>query len=107
VLASVLADSESGRDLQALREELARGVRDGEPWRVRDRLDPLATLDVAAWTGLLGLFSECPVVAEAIEAMVERRTGGVSATAFTFIATRQQIDLVERFLQQLPRAFGA
>lgn len=107
VLAGVHGDSEGGRDLQALGREIARCADAGEPWRARDVLDPLATLDLPAWTALLGLFSECPVVADALMAIVEGRTGPVSATSFAFVSTVEQLDAIDRFMVKLPRALGA
>ena len=82
--------------------ELTRHWRAGTPWQAREALDVLATLDLPAWTTLLGLIAECPVVAATIDA---GRPGGprrVDPSAFTFIAQRAQIDAVAAFLDSLP-----
>ena len=103
VLAALPAhDPETQAGLDALRLELTRHLRAGTPWRAREALDVLATLDLPAWTTLLGLIAECPVVAATIDA---GRPGGprrVDPSAFTFIARRSQIDGVEAFLDSLP-----
>jgi hypothetical protein len=41
-------------------------------------------LDMPAWASLLGLLDECPVIAAALTAALERRTGAVRATEFAF-----------------------
>jgi Family of unknown function (DUF6178) len=95
-------DAETQAELDALRRELARHWRAGTPWQAREALDVLATLDLPAWTTLLGLIAECPVVAATIAA---GRPGGprrVDPSAFTFIAHRAQIDAVAAFLDTLP-----
>jgi hypothetical protein len=53
-------DIQSGID--ALRFNLARCTRDGEPWRAGDALDVIMMLDMPAWATLLGLIAECPVI---------------------------------------------
>jgi hypothetical protein len=105
VLAGLPAhDAETQAGLDALRWELTRHWRAGTAWQARDALDVLATLDLPAWTTLLGLIAECPVVAATIDA---GRPGGprrVDPSAFTFIARRAQIDAVAAFLDTLPDA---
>ena len=100
-------DPELDRELHELRRELMRRCEAGDPWRARDALDAVAVIDLPAWASLLGLLSECPVLPEALVATLERRTGAVSATAFEFIATLEQIGAVERFMTRLPQAMGA
>ncbi len=95
-------DPETQAGLEALRRELTRHWRAGTAWQARDALDVLATLDLPAWTTLLGLIAECPVVRPTIDA---GRPGGplrIDPSAFAFIATRAQIDAVEAFLDLLP-----
>ena len=97
-------DPETQAGLDALRLELTRHWRAGTPWQAREALDVLATLDLPAWTTLLGLIAECPVVAATIDA---GRPGGprrVDPSAFTFISQRAQIDAVDAFLASLPDA---
>jgi hypothetical protein len=95
-------DAEIQEGLDALRRELARQCDAGTPWRARDALDVIAILDTPAWVGLLGLLGECPVVPAAVIALVEGRTGAVSASAFEFISTRDQVGQVQAFLARLP-----
>ncbi len=105
VLAALPAhDPETQAGLDALRLELTRHWRAGTAWQARDALDVLATLDLPAWTTLLGLVAECPVVRATIDA---GRPGGprrVDPSAFTFIARRSQIDAVDVFLDSLSDA---
>ena len=99
-------DPETQAGLEALRRELTRHWRAGTAWRARDALDVLATLDLPAWTTLLGLIAECPVVRATIDA---GRPGGplrIDPSAFTFISRRAQIANVDAFLASLPEALG-
>jgi hypothetical protein len=94
-------DMEIQRGLNALRHELV-GQRDaGTPWLAREALDVLAMLDMPAWTSLLGLLDECPVLPAALTATLESQIGAVSATAFEFISTTAQIVEVRAFMGQL------
>jgi hypothetical protein len=43
---------------------------------------------------LLGLLSECPVIPDALAAILDGRTSAVSATAFACFTRRAQIDRV-------------
>ena len=99
-LRSVDADVEDG--LHALRRELVRQRDAGTPWRARNALEVLATLDAPSWIALLGLLGECPVLPAALTATLERRVGAVSATAFEFISTTGQIGQIRAFMQTLP-----
>ena len=94
-------DAEIQRGLGALRRKLVRQRDAGTPWRARDALDVLATLDMPAWASLVGLLDECPVLPAALTATLERRTGPVSATAFEFISTTGQIAEVRAFMGKL------
>ena len=95
-------DGEIQGGLYALRRELVRQRKAGTPWRARDALDVIATLDTPAWVSLLGLLNECPVLPAALRAILEGRTGAVSATAFEFISTTGQINDVRAFVERLP-----
>jgi len=94
-------DAEIQDGLDALRRELVKQHEAGTPWRARDALDAIATLDMPAWVSLVGLLDECPVLPAALTATLERRTGAVSATAFEFIATTGQIGQVRAFMGNL------
>ena len=89
------------RNLDSLRFDLSRHWRDGMPWRAHDSLDVLASLDILAWTVLLGLISECPVEHAAIKALPGSGVRSVSASAFTFISGNRQIATVHAFVQSL------
>jgi hypothetical protein len=95
-------ESETLAGLHGLRRSLETHLAAGTPWLARDALDTLAVLDAPAWSGLLGLLSECPVIPDAVTAIVERRTGRIDPSAFTFIATNSHIDAVRAFVARLP-----
>ena len=95
-------DVDIQRDLLKLRRELVRQRDAGTPWRVRNALEVIAILDGPAWASLLGLLDECPVLPAALTATLEGHTRAVSATAFEFIATTDQIRDVQAFARKLP-----
>ena len=94
------------RDIQtglaALRIQLKKCCRAGMPWRARDALDVIAMLDMLAWTALLGLIAECPVLPAALSAWQDSRTHSVSASAFDFISENRQITAIRDFIYSLP-----
>jgi hypothetical protein len=94
--------SETLSGLHGLRQSLETQLAAGTPWLARDALDALAVLDAAAWSGLLGLLSECPVIPDAVTATGERRKGRIDPNAFTFIATDAHIDAVRAFMARVP-----
>jgi hypothetical protein len=94
-------DAEVQSGLHALRRELVRHCAAGTPWRARAALDVLAMLDMPAWVGLVGLLDECPVLPAAVTAILERRTGAISAMAFEFISTIGHIRAVRAFMGKL------
>jgi hypothetical protein len=103
VLAELAAgDVETRRLLRELQRTLTRHWREGAPWKARDALEVIMILDTPAWAALVGLIAECPVLQEGIGAAAGGRTLSVDATAFDFIATRDQIDAARRFLTTLP-----
>jgi hypothetical protein len=103
LLAAVrFVEGETQAGLEFLRHELARQHRNGTPWGARDALDVIAILDMLAWTALLGVLDECPVLPVALRAVLEGRKGAVSATAFEFISTTDQMVIVRAFVEQLP-----
>jgi len=95
-------ESETLSGLHALQQSLETQLAAGTPWLARDGLDVLAALDTPTWYGLLGLLSECPVIPDAVTAIVERRTGRVDPSAFTFIATNAHVDAVRAFMARVP-----
>ncbi len=94
------------RDIQTglttLRMRLSKCCRAGMPWRARDALDVIAMLDMLAWTALLGLIAECPVLPAALSAWQDPRTHSVSASAFDFISENRQITAIRDFIHSLP-----
>jgi hypothetical protein len=103
---SRFVEGETQQGLECLRRELVRQHRAGTPWRARDALDVVASLDVPAWTALLGVLDECPVLPAALRAVIERQTGAVSATAFEFISATGQIVCVRAFMERLPEVLA-
>lgn len=106
-LVSVLArlkcdDRETQAGLRALRAELVKHLKAGAPWRARDAMDVLASLDMPAWTTLLGLIDECPVIHSAIGASQGSGMRAVSASDFEFISENGQVASVRAFMQALP-----
>ena len=94
-------DGDVNGDLDRLRRELTRERAAGTPWRVAETLEVIAILDTPAWACLCGLLSECPVVPDALSAILDRRNRAVSATAFACFTTRSQIDRVHDFAARL------
>jgi hypothetical protein len=94
-------DEEAQHDLDRLRRELQVQRAAGTPWRAGESLEVLAILDTPAWACLCGLLSECPVVPDALAAILDRRASAVSATAFACFTTRAQIDRVREFATRL------
>ena len=95
-------DRDIQRGFVALRRELAKQRDAGTPWLARDAADVLAMLDMTAWTSVLGLLDECPVLPAALTAILEGRTTSVSPTAFDFISTAAQIGDIRNFMRKLP-----
>jgi hypothetical protein len=95
-------DRDIQRGLVALRRTLAQQRHAGTPWLARDAAEVLAMLDMTAWTSVLGLLDECPVVPAALTAILEGRTTAVSPTAFDFISTAAQIGDIHQFMTKLP-----
>ena len=90
-------DDEVQAGLQSLRRELLRECGNGTPWRVHASLEVMAMLDMPVCVSLQALVAECPVLPDALTAILERRTRAISPTAFEFISTTQQIQKVRTF----------
>ena len=99
-------DREIQAELHALRIKLAKHWTAGAPWRARDALDVIATLDLLAWAVLLALIDECPALHAGIGASQDSRTLSVSATDFEFISENNQIASVRKFMQALPETLS-
>jgi Family of unknown function (DUF6178) len=95
-------DRDIRRGLVVLRRALLKHRDAGTPWRARGAAEILAMLDMTAWTSVLGLLDECPVLPAALTAVLEGRTTTVSPTAFDFISTAAQIGDVRIFMRKLP-----
>jgi hypothetical protein len=95
----------SDRDLQLELHVLRRGLHKARqartPWRVRDRLDVLATLDLPTWAALTALFDECPVMLANVSAAGGRRPYTVNPAEFQFIAGEGHVAAVRAFLGSL------
>jgi hypothetical protein len=96
------ADADTRRELRALRRALVKQREAGTPWLAREAADVLAMLDMTAWTSVLGLLDECPILPAALTAILERRTTSVSPTEFQFISTNAQIGDIRLFMRMLP-----
>ena len=95
-------DREIQAGLDALRIEMAKHWQAGAPWRARNALDVIATLDLLAWAVLLALIDECPALHAGARASQDSRTLSVSATDFEFISENSQIASAREFMQSLP-----
>ena len=76
-------------------------VKAGTPWRERDSLDVIATLDQPSWVTLLGLVDECPVVPRVGEKPAGPRPLRVT-TEFEFISENRQVAWARDFVESLP-----
>jgi Family of unknown function (DUF6178) len=94
-------DREIQAGLDALRIKMAKHWQAGAPWRARDALDVIATLDLLAWVVLLALIDECPALHAGVGASQDSRTLSVSATDFEFISENNQIASVREFMRSL------
>jgi hypothetical protein len=90
-------DDDVQNDLNRLRRALQRERAAGTPWRAAESLEVIAILDTPAWACLCGLLSECPVVPDALAAILDGRRSAVSATAFACFTTRGQVNRVREF----------
>jgi len=95
-------DREIQTGLHALRAETAKHWQAGAPWRARDALDVIATLDMPAWAALLALMDECPALHAGVGASRDPRTPSVRASDFEFISENSQIASVREFMRSLP-----
>jgi hypothetical protein len=95
-------DSDVQRGLVTLRRALVEQCEAGTPWRARGAAEVLATLDMMAWASMLGLLGECPVMPDALTAVLSGRATAVSPVAFEFIATAAHIDGIRTFMRKLP-----
>jgi hypothetical protein len=96
----------SDRDIQVglrlLRQQMARQLAAGTPWRVREALDVIMLLDLPAWAGLVGLVAEYPVLHDAAAPSGGRPARTIDPAAFAFIADSARIGRVHAFMRSLP-----
>ena len=97
------------RDLQIglarLRTALVKHVQAGTPWGARASLEVMASVDLLAWAGLLGLIDECPVMHAAVKAASGPKPLSVRPDDFDFISDNTQIEMIEPFLSSLDQVF--
>jgi hypothetical protein len=94
-------DREIQAELDALRIKMAKHWQAGAPWRARDALDVIATLDLLAWAVMLALIDECPALHAGVGASQDSRKLSVSASDFEFISENNQIASVREFMRSL------
>ena len=94
-------DDEIQEGMEALRRGLLRECGNRTPWRVHGSLEIIAMLDMPVSVSLQALLAECPVLPETLTAILDRRTGSISPTAFEFIATGRQVQRVREFAESL------
>ncbi len=94
-------DREIQAELNALRIKMAKHRQAGAPWRARDAMDVIATLDLLAWAVLLALIDEFPTLHAGVGASQDSRTLSVSATDFEFISENNQIAAIREFMRTL------
>jgi hypothetical protein len=104
-LLDALGSIQSGDDdlrleLSALRRALQTQHRSGTPWRVGDRLDVLAQLDLPTWAALVALLDECPVMLANVHAP-DGRPHTVDPSRFEFIAEAGHVAAVRQFLARV------
>jgi hypothetical protein len=92
--------------LARLRRELRTQVEAGTPWRARKSLEVISSLDLLAWTGLVALIDECPVLHAAVRAASGPKPLSVSPTAFEFISENADVARVHAFLASLPETLS-
>jgi hypothetical protein len=99
-------DREIQVDLDRLCVELTRHLEGEEPWRARKRFEVIAILDLPAWTALLGLIAEFPVMHAVIGASAAARPRSVDAGSFEFISENSQVAIVREFAERLSEALS-
>jgi hypothetical protein len=101
------SDREIQLELLKLRRELTRHLETGAPWRARDALDVIATLDLPAWAALLGLIAEFPVMLANVSPSGRSRPHSIDPAVFEFISENSHIAAVRGFMRALPDALSA
>jgi len=104
-LADLPSDDEGTQSgLVELRVAMTRAWRAGTPWRARDDLDAVATLDMLVWSALVGLIDECPVMPAVLAARPTASRRSIDPAAFEFISENSQIQSIRAFLGSLGEA---
>jgi hypothetical protein len=97
-----IGDEDTRREIMVLQRTLAKHREAATPWLARDAAGVLTILDATAWVSVIGLLDECPVLPEALTAVLDGRSTPVSPNAFEFISTTAQIDRIRAFMKMLP-----
>ena len=108
VLAGLVFDDRLGlgEDVSDLRRSLGECIRADTPWRVCDRLDVIAILDLPTWTILLGILDRCPVVPKDAGRATDGKPALRVNSEVEFISENRQIDWVRTFVDALPETLA-
>ena len=88
-------------DLSELRRYLGECVAAGTPWRVCERLDAVAMLDLPTWALLLGILDRCPVVPRNAGRATDGKPPLRVNPEVEFISEKRQIEWVRTFVEGL------
>jgi hypothetical protein len=97
------SDRDHHWSLQTLRHALARELERGTPWRVRESLDAIVSLDACAWAGLLALLDEYPTLHAAL---TSRRLLRVDPAEVSFVTRNADVAVARTWLATLASALG-
>ncbi|HEX6463323.1 MAG TPA: hypothetical protein VFZ98_02670, partial [Vicinamibacterales bacterium] len=95
-----------GDDVSDFRQFLAECIRAGTPWRVCDRLDVIAILDLPTWATLLGILDRCPVVPKHRAGEGDGNRPLRVNSEVEFISENRQIEWVRTFVEGLAESLG-
>lgn len=95
-------DTGLNADISGFRRYLSECVYSGAPWRVCERLDVIATLDLPAWAMLLGILDRCPVVPKHAGRAADGERRLRVGSEIEFVSENRQIDWIIEFLDSLP-----
>jgi hypothetical protein len=92
---------ELAEDLSELRRFLGECLRAGTPWRVCERLDAIAMLDLPTWALLLGILDRCPVVPRNAGRVTDGKPPLRVNSEIEFMSENRQIEWARRFVEGL------